>query len=162
MEMATLVIPETKVYDRIGDNCDVGGSTWCNILSMSIGAWATPSKGIGDSLGEESSSFTEGSTPAINHLRCIHIYVCCQVLQLKRQLFGTTLSSLHLSVELDAGEKHYMTPGWSRSAPPLRWPNTPPGSNNNCFSSGKFSSQVHCCFLSSSLLLLSKLILCKN
>ena len=24
--------------------------TWCNILSMSIGGWATPSKGIGDSL----------------------------------------------------------------------------------------------------------------
>ena len=75
MEMATLVIPETKVYDRIGDNCDVGGITWCNILSMSIGACATPSKGIRDSLGEESSSFTEGSTPAINHLRCIHICV---------------------------------------------------------------------------------------
>ena len=162
MEMTTLVILESKVYDRIGDNCDVDGSTWCNILSMSIGAWATPSKGIGDSLGEESCSFTDGCfTPASdffpNHLKLLHlrffhicVALCCQ---LKRQLFGTTLSSLHLSVELNAGEKHYMTPGWSWSAPPLRWPNTPPGSNNNC-SSGKFSSQVHCCFLSSSLLLL--------
>ena len=106
-----------------------------------------------------SSSFTDWSTPASdffpNHLKLLHlrffhicVALCCQ---LKRQLFGTTLSSLHLSVELAAGGKHYMTPGWSWSAPPLRWPNTPPGSNNNCFSSGKFSSQVHCCFLSSSL-----------
>ena len=111
MEMTTLVTLESKGFDRIGDNCDVGGSTWCNILSMSIGAWATPSKGIGDSLGEESSSFTDWSTPASeffpNHLKLLHLrffHMCCQVLQLKRQLFGTTLSSLHLSVELAAGE----------------------------------------------------------
>ena len=48
MEVMTLVIPESK--NRIDDDCDVGDNcskTWCNILSMSIGGWATASRGIG-------------------------------------------------------------------------------------------------------------------
>ena len=70
-------------FNESDDDCDCSvigdcaGSTWCSILSMSIGGCATPSKGIGDSLRKPSSQLLKDQprhqTTALLTIKLLHL-----------------------------------------------------------------------------------------
>ena len=112
---------------------------------MSIGGWATPSKGIGDSLRNGRSLLLTGR-PQQRHQPSFFFYLSTSPF---RPPVSPRLSSppaprenflllhchllsdaLHL-VELDAGEKHYMTSLPVEETLLHCWDNTPPPRWNN-------------------------------
>ena len=70
-------------FNQSDDDCDCSvigdcaGSTWCSILSMSIGGCATPSKGIGDFLRKPSSQLLKDQprhqTSALLTIKLLHL-----------------------------------------------------------------------------------------
>ena len=155
-------------FNQSDDDCDCSvigdcaGSTWCSILSMSIGGCATPSKGIGDSLRKPSSQLLKDQprhqTTALLTIKLLHlplVHLLHQVLfflAIKRKRRYVVIMWLpHFTWWNSTLEKNTT---WLLHC----WRNTPPACNNTLV----FNLAIH--VLSSPLLSsnLMKLDLCKK